>query len=143
MDCEARAASGATTAGAASIAEEGNSSLPTMPGQANCTAPTGRQCAAIGLQNPDWAQAAAAKGASENTLWEAAPVDQGRINPAGCRWWLFPLPLLETSRPGPGSRRERPANPKPIGAVDPGRASMRSVCLAGASRADDMSRAPD
>jgi hypothetical protein len=85
IDCEARAASGAMAAGAISKAEEGNSSLPPRLGQANCTAPTGRQCAAIGLQNPDWAQAAAANGASENTLWEAAPVDQGRINPAGRR----------------------------------------------------------
>ena len=86
MGCGTEALNAGETAGAIPTAAAVNSTFPSIRGQENCTAPTGRQWALIGLQNPDWAQAAAARGASENTVWEPAPVDHGRINPAGCRW---------------------------------------------------------
>src|SRR5258708_37672045 len=99
-------------AGAKPTDAAGTSNFPSIEGQEIGNAPIGRQRALIGLQNPDCAQAAAASGASENTVCERAPVDHGTINPAGRKWVALPF---HVGRRSPGSRRARPATSNPTG----------------------------
>src|SRR5204863_3248433 len=76
----AAAATGASVAGAMARPAAGSSTLASIDGQTNCSEPAKWLWVVSGLQNPDCAQAAAARGASEKTVFDPAPAAQGRIS---------------------------------------------------------------